>query len=88
MADYIDTLKVGEQSVTLEWIDKTSVLTITTMTGLDTKQRIDQAFEKIVHDQAKSLIIDLRNNTGGAFAGVSITGHILKDSIDAGMFRL
>ena len=33
MADYIDTLNVGSGSVSLDWVNNTAVLTVTTMTG-------------------------------------------------------
>ncbi len=36
--------------------------------------------------KTESLIIDLRNNTGGTFAGIPLIGHLIKDSIDAGLF--
>lgn len=86
MAEFIDSLRVGNQSVSLQWVDKTAILTVTTMTGVDTKERVFEAYLEIAGNEAKSLIIDLRNNTGGTFAGVPIIGHVLTDSIDAGIF--
>ena len=86
MAEFIDSLRVGKQSVSLQWVDKTAILTVTTMTGVDTKERVFEAYLEIAGNEAKSLIIDLRNNTGGTFAGVPIIGHVLTDSIDAGIF--
>ncbi len=86
MADFIDTLRVGDHSVSLEWIDGTAVLSVTTMTGVDTKERIFEAYREIHEKEPESLIIDLRNNTGGTFAGIPLLGHILLDSLDAGMF--
>ena len=86
MANFIDSLIVGEQAVTLDFKDKTAILSVNTMTGMDTKERIFKAYTEIKENQASSLIIDLRNNTGGTFAGVPLVGHLLNDSIDAGIF--
>ena len=86
MADFIDSLRVGDHSVSLEWIEETAILNVTTMTGVDTKERVFAAYRDIAENKAKSLIIDLRNNTGGTFAGVPLVGHVLTDSMDAGVF--
>ncbi|MCA0931388.1 hypothetical protein LCM02_02915 [Lutimonas saemankumensis] len=86
MADFIDSIRVGEQSVSLDWIDKNAILTVSTMTGVDTKERVFQAYRDIDKNNAQSLIIDLRKNKGGTFAGVPLIGHILSDSVDAGVF--
>ena len=86
MADFIDSMRVGDSGVSLKWLDKTALLTVTTMTGEDTKEQIFEAYRKIANNETTSLIIDLRNNTGGTFAGVPIIGHLLMDSIDAGIF--
>ncbi len=86
MAEFLDTLRVGDQSVSLQWIEKTAVLTVTTMMGMDTKERVFEAYREIASKEAKSLIIDLRNNNGGTFAGIPLVGHVLTDSIDVGIF--
>lgn len=86
MAEYLDTLRVGDQSVSLEWIERTAILTVNTMMGLDTKERVSEAYREIAKNETESLIIDLRNNTGGTFAGVPLIGHVLTDTIDAGIF--
>lgn len=86
IAEFMDSLRVGEQSVSLQWIEKTAILTVNTMMGVDTKERVFEAYREIASNEAKSLIIDLRNNTGGTFAGVPLVGHVLTDSIDVGMF--
>lgn len=86
MADFIDNLKMGDQAVALEWSDKTAILTVTTMTGTDTKDLVYDAFHKINNRKPEFLIIDLRNNTGGTFAGVPLIGHVLTSSVDGGMF--
>lgn len=86
MADFIDSLIVGEQAVSLDWDNHTAILSVNTMTGKDTKDWIFDAYQKIKDNKANTLIIDLRNNTGGTFAGVPLVGHLLNDSIDAGFF--
>jgi carboxyl-terminal processing protease len=86
MAAYVDTLRVGEQSVSLEWMEQTAVLTVKTMMGMDTYERIFEMYKEIADKQAGSLIIDVRNNPGGAFAIIPLVGHVLKDTLDAGMF--
>lgn len=86
MAEFVDSLHVGEHSVSLDWMEQTAILTVTTMMGVDTKDRVVEAYQEIAGKEAKSLITDLRNNTGGTFAGVPLIGHILTDSIDAGIF--
>ncbi len=86
IAEFIDSLRVGEQSVSLQWIEKTAILTVNTMMGADTKERVFEAYRKIASNEAKSLIVDLRNNNGGTFAGVPLVGHVLTDTIDVGIF--
>ncbi|GGK31655.1 hypothetical protein GCM10007962_27570 [Yeosuana aromativorans] len=86
MAEFVDTLRVGNQSVSLQWADKTAILTVNTMMGVDTKERIFKAYREIASNEAKSLIIDLRNNKGGTFAGVPLVSHVLTDSVDVGIF--
>ncbi|UJH68905.1 S41 family peptidase [Allomuricauda sp. SCSIO 65647] len=86
MAEFIDSLRVGDHSVSLQWRDTTAILTVTTMTGIDTKERVFEAYRKIAEKETTSLVIDLRNNTGGTFAGVPLIGHVLTDSLDAGIF--
>ena len=86
MADYFDTLRVGGQSVSLEWKDKTAILTVRTMMGIDTYERIFEAYNEISEKGAQSLIIDVRDNQGGAFAIVPLVGHVFAESLDVGMF--
>jgi carboxyl-terminal processing protease len=86
MAEFIDNMEVGEHGVSLSQDGQTAILTITTMTGLDTKERVFEAYREINRNKPNSLIIDLRNNTGGTFAGIPLAGHLLTDSIDAGIF--
>ncbi len=86
MAAFFDTMRVGDQSVSLQWIEKTAVLTVNTMMGMDTKERVIEAYQEIASKEAKTLIIDLRNNEGGTFAGIPLASHVLTDSIDVGIF--
>ena len=65
MAEFLDKMRVGNQSVSLEWIEKTAILTVNTMMGVDTKERVFEAYREISKNETKSLIIDLRNNKGG-----------------------
>lgn len=86
IASYIDSLRVGDQSVSLEWINKTAMLTVNTMMGVDTQERIFEAYQQIAEKRTDTLIIDLRNNGGGTFAGIPLIGHLVKDTTDIGMF--
>lgn len=86
MADFIDNLNMGGHAVSLDWTDETAILTLTTMTGVDTKNLVFDAFHQIEKRKPDFLIIDLRNNPGGTFAGVPLIGHILSDFVDLGMF--
>lgn len=86
MADFIDSLRVGDQSVSLNWEGKTAILTVTTMTGVDTKEQVFEAYREIAKKNTEALVIDLRNNDGGTFAGVPLIGHLIKEPIDVGMF--
>ena len=86
MADFIDSLRVGDQSVVLEWKNKTAILTVNTMTGLDTYERIFEVYKEIADNEANALVIDLRNNPGGTFAIVPLVSHLTTDSINAGYF--
>ena len=86
MAEFLDTMRVGDQSVSLQWKNKIAILTVNTMMGLDTKERVFEAYREIAKNETESLIIDLRNNSGGTFAGVPLVAHVLTDTIDAGIF--
>lgn len=67
-------------------MDDTAVLTVDTMMGVDTIEQIDAAFVEICQRNARVLIVDLRANTGGAFAGVPLVGHLIEAPLDAGVF--
>jgi C-terminal processing protease CtpA/Prc len=85
-ATYLDTMRVGGNGARLSWTGNVAVLTVTTMMGLDTIEQIDGAYGEIARKGARALIIDLRENDGGAFAGQSLVQHVLATPLDAGAF--
>ena len=86
LANYLDTLRVGGGGATLRWQGDIAVLTVNTMMGLDTIEEIDAAYAAIAERNASGLIIDLRENGGGAFAVLPLVSHLLAASFDAGVF--
>ncbi len=86
MAEYFDTLRVGEQSTSLQWFGTTALMTVNTMMGLDTYDGITEMYSDIADKDANALIIDVRKNPGGAFAIVPLVGHLLSEPMDAGFF--
>ena len=85
-AAYLDTLRVGGKGALLTWTGNIAILTVTTMMGADTIEQIDAAYDEIAKKGAHALIIDLRENDGGAFAGRPLVEHILRTPLDAGAF--
>jgi carboxyl-terminal processing protease len=86
LADYLDTIRIGGGGAVLSWQDDVAVLTVNTMMGLDTIEEIDAAFDVIAERGASALIIDLRENGGGAFAVRPLVSHLLTETFDAGSF--
>ena len=86
LSEYLDTLRVGGEGATLRWDGDIAILTVTTMMGLDTIEQIDAAFDEIAQRSATALIIDLRENGGGAFAIRPLIRHLIDEPLDAGMF--
>jgi carboxyl-terminal processing protease len=82
----LDTELAGPQAVNLTWRETTAILTVNTMSGADTIEAINAAYEQIVSRKAAKLIIDLRRNGGGAFAVVPLVGHLIDKPIDVGVF--
>jgi carboxyl-terminal processing protease len=82
----LDTEMAGPQAVKLRWQADNAILTVDTMSGADTIEAIDAAYDQIVSRKAAKLIIDLRRNDGGAFAVVPLVGHLIDKPIDAGVF--
>lgn len=81
-----DTSIAGDGAVTLAWQDGAAILTVNTMSGADTIEKIEAAYDEIAARGVEKLIIDLRRNTGGAFAVVPLVGHLIGEPIDAGVF--
>jgi len=86
LADYLDTMRVGGGGALLAWQDNVAVLTVSTMMGLDTIEEIDAAYTEIAERETAALIIDLRENGGGAFAVLPLVSHLLSKPIDVGGF--
>ncbi len=82
---HFDSLQVGPDAVSLGWDQSVARLTVRTFMGQDTGPRITAAFEEIISNDAKGLIIDLRGNPGGAFAMRHLVGHCIPDGVDAGV---
>jgi len=53
---------------------------------LDTIEEIDAAYAEIAERETSALIIDLRENDGGAFAVCPLVSHLLTEVFDAGSF--
>ena len=85
-ATYLDAMRMGGRGARLEWRGEVAILSVTTMMGVDTIEQIDAAFAEIVGRPARAVIVDLRANEGGAFAGVSLVGHLIAAPVDAGAF--
>ena len=86
LADYLDTLRIGGGGASLGWQGNVAILTVNTMMGLDTIEEIGAAYATIAERDATGLIIDLRENGGGAFAVLPLVSHLLAEPFDAGVF--
>jgi len=86
MAAFVDTMRVGPEAVQLRWMGRVAVLEVRTMMGVDTREAISAAFREIVDKSASGLVIDLRQNEGGAFAVVPLVGHTIDRPVDGGVF--
>lgn len=82
----LDTMPAGDDAVTLAWQGDAAILTVNTMSGADTIERIEAAYDGIAARKTGRLIIDLRRNSGGAFAVVPLVGHLIEEPVDAGVF--
>ncbi|MGE3842220.1 MAG: S41 family peptidase [Vicinamibacterales bacterium] len=85
-ATYLDTMRVGGKGARLAWRGDVAVLTVDTMMGTDTIEQIDAAFDELAGRRSRGLVVDLRANEGGAFAGVALVGHLIDAPFDAGAF--
>lgn len=86
LADYLDEMRIGGGGASLAWLDDVAILTVNTMMGLDTIEEIDAAYAEIAEKSTRALIIDLRQNSGGAFAVRPLVSHLLVEPVDAGSF--
>ena len=86
IAAFLDNMSVGEQAVQLRWEDQIAILTINTMMGVDTIDAIVSAYQSIAQRQTDALIIDLRQNEGGAFAVKPLISHVIDTPLDTGVF--
>jgi len=86
LADYLDTMRIGGGGALLAWRGDAAVLTVNTMMGLDTIEEIDAAYAEIAERETSALIIDLRENGGGAFAVRPLVSHLVSKPFDAGSF--
>jgi len=86
LAAYLDTMRLGGEGARLTWERDIAVLTVTTMMGADTIEQIDAAYDEIAARGARALILDLRENAGGAFAVRPLVGHVIAAPLDAGAF--
>ncbi len=86
LANYLDTMRIGGGGAVLAWQGDVAVLTVNTMMGLDTIEEINAAYDQIAARETDALIIDLRENRGGAFAIRPLVSHLLTKPVDAGGF--
>ncbi|NUN68234.1 MAG: hypothetical protein HUU02_00815 [Bacteroidetes bacterium] len=85
-AHYLDTMSVPGNGASLRWMDDVAVLNVSTMMGRNTIDQITEAFKAVTDRKARALIIDLRKNSGGAFAVRPLVGHLLQKDLEAGVF--
>lgn len=85
LGHHFDSVQVGADAVSLGWDQSVARLSVRTFMGQDTGPRITAAFEEIISNNAKGLIIDLRDNPGGAFAMRHLVGHCIPNGVDAGV---
>ena len=81
-----DTMRTGRDSARLAFDGPVATLTVETMEGADTIEQIDAAFRVIAERKPRALVVDLRDNGGGAFAVRPLVEHLLGDPLDAGWF--
>ena len=86
LTEYLDNLRIGGGGAVLSWQGDVAVLTVNTMMGLDTIEEIDAAYGAIAEQGASKLIIDLRENGGGAFAIRPLVNHLTDKAFIAGGF--
>jgi hypothetical protein len=86
MFGFFDSYRVGFEAATVEFDGDTAILKVRTMMGADTIEQIEAAYQRIAEQGSKRLIIDLRENGGGAFAVKPLVEHVIDEPLDAGYF--
>ncbi|WP_300531946.1 S41 family peptidase [Maricaulis sp.] len=86
MSAYFDSMNAGAEATDLSWNGRTAILSVHTMMGQDTIAAIETAFRDIAAQDAEAVIIDLRQNEGGAFAMRPIVSGLIDEPLDAGFF--
>lgn len=86
MFGFFDSYRVGFEAATVEFDGDTAILKVRTMMGADTIEQIEAAYERIAEQGSKTLIIDLRENGGGAFAVKPLVEHVIDEPLEAGYF--
>jgi hypothetical protein len=86
MFAYFDSYRVGFEAATVEIDGDTAILKVRTMMGADTIEQIEAAFDTIAAAGCDVLVIDLRGNTGGAFAVKPLVEHVIDEPLEAGFF--
>ncbi|MEO9459286.1 MAG: S41 family peptidase [Lentilitoribacter sp.] len=81
-----DSMRLGDDNVSLDWIENTAILTINSFMGADTKTALENAYNQIYKKRAEHLIVDLRGNVGGSLSMLTFVGHLIDGPIDAGVF--
>jgi len=86
MFSFFDNYRVGFDAATVEFDGDTAILKVRTMMGADTIEQIEAAYDRIAEQGSTRLIIDLRQNSGGAFAIKPLIEHVVDEPLDAGFF--
>lgn len=86
MFEHFDSYRVGFDAATVEFDGDTAILSVRTMMGADTIEQIQAAYDRIAEAQPDTLVIDLRGNSGGAFAVKPLVEHVIDEPVDAGYF--
>jgi carboxyl-terminal processing protease len=86
MFGFFDSYRVGFDAATVEIDGDLAILKVATMMGADTIEQIEAAYDEIAASDARSLIIDLRGNGGGAFAVKPLVAHLISEPLDSGYF--
>ena len=86
MFAYFDSYRVGFEAATVEFDGDTAILKVRTMMGADTIEQIEAAYDAIAGAGVDKLVIDLRGNSGGAFAVKPLVEHVIDEPLEAGYF--